>query len=80
MFVIAPFFCLLARANMRKRLLYQVSLYNRDNLLFSMFRYKADILPVTLFFLYFLLDVYVYFSVSALAFLLPYVAVSIVIK
>lgn len=45
-----------------------------------MFRYKADILPVTLFFLYFLLDVYVYFTVSALAFLLPYVAVSIVIK
>ena len=44
------------------------------------FRYKADILPVILFVCYFLLDVYIYFSVESIVLLFGYTALSISTK
>lgn len=44
------------------------------------FRYKADILPITLFFLYFLCDIAVYFMVESVLFLVIYTIIGIIAK
>jgi hypothetical protein len=46
----------------------------------QVFNHKADILPITLFVLYFIADFILYFSASSTVLLLVYVAVSIIVK
>lgn len=46
----------------------------------QIFHHKADILPITLFVLYFIADFVLYFSSSSLTLILIYLAISIIIK
>lgn len=46
----------------------------------QIFRYKADIIPVILFLWYFLLDIWVYFSVDSISFIIAYTIVGIPLK
>lgn len=55
-----------------------ITLYSSHSM--NPFRYKADILPVTLFVLYFILDIFMYLRIESIVILSIYLLTSIIVK